>query len=72
MTGGGSRWGSEFTDVVLSVYAGNYDAKADYETVEPTQTLKLEKFGGTEPTPFPGGGVQIARGGLAIPGSWGL
>ncbi len=60
--GGGTRWGDEFVDPVLSVYAGAYDPKTNYDTMQPTQTLKLEAFGGVEPTPFPGGGVQVVRG----------
>ena len=67
VTGGGSRWGAEFTEAVVSVYEGKYDPKADYEKLEPTKTLKLESFGGTSPTPYPGGGVQVVRGGVAMP-----
>jgi len=66
VTGGGSRWGSEFIDPVLSVYPGVYDADADYDEREPTKTLKLKSFGGVRPTPYPGGGVQIARGFIQI------
>lgn len=61
--GGGSRWGKEMQDPVLSFYAGKYESSADYEKMAPTQTLKLESFGGTQPTPFPeGDGVRIVRG----------
>jgi alpha-galactosidase len=67
VTGGGSRWGSEFIEPVLSVYPGKYDAEADYDTRKPTQTLKLESFGGVQPTPYPGGGTQIVRGSIQIP-----
>ena len=66
VTGGGSRWGSEFIDPVLSVYPGKYDLTADYEKLEPTKTLKLESFGGVKPTPYPGGGTQIVRGIIQI------
>lgn len=62
VTGGGSRWGSEFIDPVLSVYPGKYDPTVDYDKLEPTKTLKLESFGGVNPTPYPGGGTQIVRG----------
>jgi hypothetical protein len=62
VTGGGSRWGSEFIDPVLSVYVGKYDPDIDYEKVEPTKTLKLESFGGVKPTSYPGGGTQVVRG----------
>ena len=60
--GGGSRWGKEFIDPVLSVYPGPYDASADYDKMEASQTLKLESFGGVKPTPYPNNGVQIVRG----------
>jgi alpha-galactosidase len=62
VTGGNTRWGTEFTEPVLSVYEGAYDPKADYDQLTPTKTAKLESFGGTNPTPFPGGGIQIVRG----------
>ena len=62
VTGGGERWGKEFTDPLLSVYAGAYDPSADYDKLTPTKTLKLESFGGVTPTPYPGGGVQVVRG----------
>jgi len=53
VTGGSSRWGSEFVDPELSVYSGAYDAKSDYEKLKPTKTLKLESSGGVRPTPYP-------------------
>lgn len=62
ITGGSIRWGSEFTDVALSVYPGPYDARADYDKTAPAKTLKLDSFGGVQPTPYPGGGTQIVRG----------
>jgi hypothetical protein len=62
VTGGGSRWGDEFKNPVVSVYEGAYDAAKDYEALKPFKTLKLESFGGTKPTPYPGGGTQITRG----------
>ncbi len=61
VTGGGKRWGSEFIDPVVSVYAGDYGPDADYDNLEPLKTLKLEQFGGVNPTPYPGGGTQIVR-----------
>ncbi|QDU31704.1 hypothetical protein ETAA8_68640 [Anatilimnocola aggregata] len=64
VTGGGSRWGAEFIDPILSVYPGKYDPNTDYEKIEPVKTLKLESFGGTNPTPYPGGGTQIVRGAI--------
>jgi len=66
VTGGGSRWGSEFIDPVLSVYPGKYDADTEYEKMKPIKTLALESFGGTTPTPYPGGGTQIVRGFIQV------
>ncbi|MCA9081386.1 MAG: hypothetical protein KDA58_12555 [Planctomycetaceae bacterium] len=66
VTGGGSRWGSEFVDPVLSVYPGAYDSQADYDSLQPIATKALGKFGGVEPTPYPGGGTQIVRGTLRV------
>ena len=60
--GGGTRWGDEMIDPIVSVYEGSYDPKADYDALKPSKTLKLESFGGTKPTPYPGGGVQVTRG----------
>ena len=60
--GGSSRWGNQFIDPVVSVYKGDYDPQADYDTMEPTKTLKLDAFGGVRPTPYPGGGAQVTRG----------
>lgn len=62
VTGGSSRWGSEFLEPVVSVYEGTYDRKADYDAMKPIKTLKLNSFGGTKPTPYPGGGTQVTRG----------
>lgn len=62
VTGGGSRWGNEFLDPVLSVYSGNYNPDVDYSNQTPTKTMKLKEFGGVKPTPYPGGGTQIVRG----------
>ena len=69
VTGGGDRFGKEFSDPALSVYAGAYDAKADYDKMTPTKTLKLQSFGGVEPTPYPGGGTQVVRGDFAPKGT---
>lgn len=60
--GGGSRWGSQFLDPVVSVYQGDYDPRVDYDAMKPVKTLKLQEFGGVHPTPYPGGGVQVTRG----------
>ncbi len=66
VTGGGGRWGSEFTDVEVSVYEGTYDPKVDYDALKPIKTLKLDRFGGVKPTPYPGGGVHVTRGFIQI------
>lgn len=66
VTGGGSRWGNEFMDPTVSVYPGQYDPKTDYDKIDASKTVKLEKFGGVHPTPYPGGGVQITRGFIQI------
>lgn len=66
VAGGGSRWGSEFIDPTVSVYPGAYDAAADYDSLTPVKTLKLEKFGGVKPTPYPEGGTHVARGFIQI------
>lgn len=66
VTGGGSRWGSEFIDPVVAVYPGEYQAEADYDQMTPTKTLKLASFGGVQPTPYPGGGTQIVRGWVQV------
>jgi hypothetical protein len=60
--GGSSRWGSEFIDPVVSVYEGLYDSKENYDELKPIKTIKLEEFGGTNPSPYPGGGAQVTRG----------
>ncbi len=60
--GGGLRWGKEFIDPVLSIYPGEPDAQADYDKMEPLETLALESFGGTAPTPYPAGGAHVVRG----------
>jgi len=62
VSGGGQRWGGEFTEPVVSVYPGAYDSDADYDKLEPAKTMKLEAFGGVHPTPYPGGGTQVVRG----------
>ena len=64
--GGSSRWGAEFIDPVVSVYKGAYDPKADYDVLEPVRALKLGKFGGVTPTPYPGGGTQVTRGFIRV------
>ena len=62
VTGGGSRWGKEFVDPVVSIYPGPFDPKADYDALKPLQEQKLQAFGGVKPTPYPGGGTAVVRG----------
>lgn len=69
VTGGGRRWGSEFLEPTLSVYSGEYDPSADYDAMTPTETLRLESFGGVNPTPYIGGGTQIVRGFVQVESS---
>ncbi len=66
VTGGGTRWGKEFLDPVVSVYPGPYDPNVDYDALQASTTLALESFGGVKPTPYPGGGVQICRGRVRV------
>ncbi len=65
--GGGQRWGQEFIEPVLSIYPGDPDASKNYDDIEPSQTLKLEKFGGVKPTPYPDGGTHVVRGQIKMP-----
>ncbi|MBT4845040.1 MAG: hypothetical protein HON92_06355 [Planctomycetaceae bacterium] len=62
---GTTRW-SGITDATVSVYKGAYSADADYDKLEPLTSKDLPVYGGTEPTSFPGGGVQVSRGFMAI------
>ncbi len=62
ITGGSTRWEKEFSDVVLSIYDGAYDPKADYDALKPVKTLPLESFGGIKPTEYLKGGTQVVRG----------
>ncbi len=67
ISGGSSRWGDQFLDPVVSVYEGKYSATADYDKSKPIKSVKLEKFGGVRPTPYPGGGVHVTRGFVRMP-----
>ncbi|MGI9467413.1 MAG: sialate O-acetylesterase [Rubripirellula sp.] len=62
VTGGSSRWGSEFISPVVSVYEGEYQPDANYDALKPITSLALENFGGSKPTSYPGGGTQVTRG----------
>jgi len=66
VSGGSKRWGDEFIDPVLSVYEGAYNPAKNYDEQTPTQTVKLESFGGVSPQKYPGGGAQIVRGQLQV------
>jgi hypothetical protein len=48
------------------VYEGAYDPSADYDKLKPIDVVDLPVYGGTEPTPFPGGGTQVARGKIEL------
>jgi hypothetical protein len=67
ISGGGSRWGKEFLDPVVSVYPGKYSPDADYDSLKPIKTLELPDFGGVRPTPYPGGGTHVVRGRIQMP-----
>ena len=62
ITGGFSRWGKQFLDPVVSIYAGEYSPTADYDKMPSIETKKLEAIGGVKPTPFPEGGTAVVRG----------
>lgn len=62
VSSGSTRWGTEFTEPVLSVYEGAYDPKAAYDAIKPVKTLALQRFGGTNPTEYLKGGTQVVRG----------
>lgn len=66
VTGGSGRWGSEFMEPVASVYDGDYNPRLDYDVMRPIKTLKLESFGGTNPTPYPDGGTVVTRGFIQV------
>ena len=65
--GGGSRWGDEFSNPVLSVYPGKPDAAVNYDDLEAIKTVKLEALGGVRGEPYPGEGVHVVRGGVKMP-----
>ncbi|MEM7010707.1 MAG: sialate O-acetylesterase [Verrucomicrobiota bacterium] len=67
ISGGFSRWGKQFLDPVVSVYPGAYSEEADYDSMEPTETLQLPEFGGVKPTLFPAGGTHVVRGFVKMP-----
>jgi len=66
VTGGGSRWGKQFLEPAVSVYAGTPDPDVDYDARTPIETKALEAFGGVRPTPYPGGGTRVTRGFLRV------
>jgi len=70
ISGRSSRWGREILDPIVSVYAGAYLPTADYDAMKSIATKELPVYGGTKPTPFPGGGTHVVRGqiNMAIPG----
>ena len=62
VSGGSSRWGTQFLDPVVSIYPGAYSPTADYDKMAPIETKTLAAFGGVRPTPFPEGGTAVVRG----------
>ena len=66
VSGGGSRWDRQFQNPVVSVYAGEYSETANYDAMKAETTLKLEAFGGVQPTPYPKGGTAVVRGTLQV------
>ncbi len=60
--GRSTRWGREFLAPEVSIHPGEYSPTADYDAMTPLETLELESFGGTRPTPFPKGGTAVVRG----------
>ena len=62
VSGGTVRWGDEMLEPVVSVYSGPYSPEADYDSMTPITSKKLPAFGGTKPTPFPGGGTHVVSG----------
>ncbi|MCP4450351.1 MAG: hypothetical protein GY809_02740 [Planctomycetes bacterium] len=62
VSGGTVRWGDEILNPVVSVYAGSYSPKVDYDRMTPITTKALPAYGGTKPAPFPGGGTHVVRG----------
>ncbi len=67
ISGGGSRWGKQFINPVVSVYEGEYSAQADYDSMKPIKTMDLPAFGGVRPTSYPGGGTHVTRGHIRMP-----
>jgi len=64
----GQRWGNEMIDPVLSIYDTPPSPDTDYDSLEPTQTMPLDSFGGVKPTPYPpGGGTYVVRGTVKVP-----
>ena len=66
VTGAGQRWGQEFIEPTLFIYAEAYTEKVNYKSLQPVQTLKLDAFGGVNPTPYPKGGTHVVRGRVSV------
>ena len=62
--GRGSHWRGIVSEPVVSVYPGDYDPSADYDAMEPTQTLEVENFGNN--SAFPGEGTHVLRGFVTV------
>lgn len=62
ISGGSSRWGTQFLDPVVSVYPGPCSLEVDYDSLTPIKRMRLPAFGGVNPTPYPDGGIRVVRG----------
>jgi len=62
--GGGTRWGDEFSDMVLSIYAGTPDAATDYDKMEAVKTVPIEKF--VDNVKYPEGDIFVLRGQIQV------
>lgn len=62
VTGGNTRWGDQFTEMVVSHYEGEPDAATDYDALEPVKTVALGPFAGEGSEPFPAGDTTVVRG----------
>ena len=66
VTGAGQRWGEEFIEPTLSIYATKPSIESDYDSLKPLKTIKLEAFGGVNPTPYPKGEAHVVRGYVSV------
>lgn len=62
--GGGSSWRKVVSEPVVSVYPGPYNSDADYDEMQPTQSLALERFSTNDA--YPGKGTHVLRGYITV------